>query len=99
MEVKNTVLPNEEQIKGFFEPGAPGPIYMVNLLKFKPKAEYAEDNGKLSLLYSPLCLSALCGKFPLPQSSTINGSTAQGPGVFRFPNLPRIHHSYNRPAS
>ena len=42
MEVKNTVLPNEEQIKGFFEPGAPGPIYMVNLLKFKEKAEYAD---------------------------------------------------------
>jgi uncharacterized protein (DUF1330 family) len=42
MEVKNTVLPNEEQIKGFFEPGAPGPIYMVNLLKFKENAVYAD---------------------------------------------------------
>ncbi len=42
MEVKNTVVPNEAQIKGFFEPGAPGPIYMVNLLKFKEKAEYAD---------------------------------------------------------
>jgi uncharacterized protein (DUF1330 family) len=42
MEVKNTVLPNEEQIKGFFDAGAPGPIYMVNLLKFNEKAEYAD---------------------------------------------------------
>ena len=42
MEVKNTVLPNEEQINGFFEAGAPGPIYMVNLLKFKKNAEYAD---------------------------------------------------------
>jgi uncharacterized protein (DUF1330 family) len=42
MEVENSVMPNESQIKGFFEPGAPGPIYMVNLLKFKEKAEYAD---------------------------------------------------------
>jgi uncharacterized protein (DUF1330 family) len=42
VEVKNSVTPNEEQIKGFFEPGAEGPIYMVNLLKFKEKAEYAD---------------------------------------------------------
>ena len=43
MEVKNSVTPNEEQIKGLFEPGAEGPIYMVNLLKFKKKAEYADS--------------------------------------------------------
>jgi len=42
MEVKNSVTPNDEQIKGFFEPGADGPIYMINLLKFKDKAEYAD---------------------------------------------------------
>lgn len=42
MEVKNSVFPNEVQMKGFFEPGPEGPIYMVNLLKFKVKAEYAD---------------------------------------------------------
>ncbi len=42
MKVENAVLPNEEQIKGFFEPGADGPIYMVNLLKFKDKAVYED---------------------------------------------------------
>ncbi len=42
MEVKNSVKPNDAQIKGFFEPGATGPIYMVNLLKFKEKAEYSD---------------------------------------------------------
>ena len=42
MEVKNCVLPNEEQIKGFLESEATGPIWMVNLLKFKDKAEYAD---------------------------------------------------------
>jgi uncharacterized protein (DUF1330 family) len=48
MEVSNAVIPNEEQIKGFFEPGPDGPIYMVNLLKFKEQAEY-EDGRETSL--------------------------------------------------
>ncbi|MEM1435928.1 MAG: DUF1330 domain-containing protein [Pseudomonadota bacterium] len=42
MEVVNRVMPNEEQLKGFLEPGHDGPIYMLNLLKFKEKAEYAD---------------------------------------------------------
>jgi uncharacterized protein (DUF1330 family) len=42
MEVKNAVIPNEDQIKGFFQPGPEGPIYMVNLLKFKERAEYKD---------------------------------------------------------
>ncbi len=42
MNYQNSVYPNEEQIKGFLEPGAEGPIGMVNLLKFKPRAEYAD---------------------------------------------------------
>ena len=48
MDVKNAVIPNEAQIKGFFEPAPDGPIYMVNLLKFKPKAEY--EDGRSSEL-------------------------------------------------
>ena len=42
MQVVNKVSPNKEQTKGFFEPGGQGPIYMLNLLKFKDKAEYAD---------------------------------------------------------
>lgn len=42
MQVENSVYPNEEQINGFAQPGPDGPIYMVNLLKFKDKAEYAD---------------------------------------------------------
>ena len=42
MEVENAVLPNDEQMKGFAQLDAPGAIYMVNLLKFKDKAEYAD---------------------------------------------------------
>ena len=42
MEVKNAVMPNESQIKGFSEQGGDKPIYMVNLLKFKEKASYPD---------------------------------------------------------
>ena len=42
MEVINKVVPNEEQMKGFMEPDHDGPIYMLNLLKFKEKAEYPD---------------------------------------------------------
>ena len=42
MEVNNRLTPSEEQLRGFMEPGAEGPIYMLNLLKFKEKAEYPD---------------------------------------------------------
>ena len=42
MEVKNAVMPNDQQMAGFLEEGKDQPIYMVNLLKFKDKAEYPD---------------------------------------------------------
>ena len=56
MEVKNAVMPNEDQIKGFSEQGGDKPIYMVNLLKFKEKASYPDKkrnqfNWRRSLCY------------------------------------------------
>lgn len=42
MKVNNSVYPNKEQIEGFLKPGPEGPICMVNLLKFKPRAEYED---------------------------------------------------------
>lgn len=42
MKYSNSVYPNGEQIKGFLEPGPEGPICMVNLLKFKARAEYKD---------------------------------------------------------
>ena len=48
MKYSNSVYPNGEQIKGFLEPGPEGPICLVNLLKFKPLAEY-EDGRESSL--------------------------------------------------
>ncbi|MEE2891230.1 MAG: DUF1330 domain-containing protein [Pseudomonadota bacterium] len=44
MKVVNQVNPNAQQMKGFVESGHDKPIYMVNLLKFKAKAEY--DDGR-----------------------------------------------------
>jgi uncharacterized protein (DUF1330 family) len=43
MDVKNEVIPSDpDHIKALMEPGPDGPIFMVNMLKFKDKAEYAD---------------------------------------------------------
>ncbi|MEM9177687.1 MAG: DUF1330 domain-containing protein [Myxococcota bacterium] len=42
MRVENAVNPTPEQIQELGEEGHDRPIYMVNLLKFKEKAEYAD---------------------------------------------------------
>ncbi len=42
MEVKNAVMPNDQQMSGFLEEGEDKPIFMVNLLKFKEKAVYPD---------------------------------------------------------
>ena len=42
MKVENKVNPNEEQMAGFLEGDVDSPIEMVNLLKFKDKAEYED---------------------------------------------------------
>ena len=42
MNVENAVTPTPDQIKEMSAPGHDRPIYMVNLLKFKEKAEYED---------------------------------------------------------
>ena len=42
MEVTNKVIPNQEQMDGFLEGDTDSPISMVNLIKFKEKAEYED---------------------------------------------------------
>ena len=43
MKVINDVMPSQpEQVAALTEPGPDGPIVMVNLLKFKERAEYAD---------------------------------------------------------
>ena len=42
MEYKNSVHPTKEQMEGFLEGDSEAPIAMLNLLKFKEKAEYED---------------------------------------------------------
>ena len=42
MKVENKVIPSEEQMKGCVEGDIDSPISMLNLLKFKDKAEYED---------------------------------------------------------
>ncbi len=44
MKVVNAVMPQPEQAMAFFGGEHDGPFVMVNLLKFKPKAEYADGS-------------------------------------------------------
>lgn len=44
MQVKNAVMPSPEQAMAFFGAPEDGPFVMVNLLKFKPKAEYEDGS-------------------------------------------------------
>lgn len=48
MQVENNLHPSAEQMEAFQKPGPDGPIFMVNMLKFKAKAEY-EDGRETSL--------------------------------------------------
>ena len=48
MEVINKIAPSEQQARRFTEPGHDRPIYMLNLLKFKEKADY-EDGRETDL--------------------------------------------------
>lgn len=46
MKVENAVFPSPEQGAAFFGGAEDGPFVMVNLLKFKPRAEYEDgDHG------------------------------------------------------
>lgn len=44
MKVTNQIHPTPEQAKAFFSSGEDGPMCMVNLLKFKEKAEYLDGS-------------------------------------------------------
>ncbi|MBU1375477.1 MAG: DUF1330 domain-containing protein [Alphaproteobacteria bacterium] len=44
MKVENAVFPQPPQAMAFFGGTEDGPFVMVNLLKFKPKAEYADGS-------------------------------------------------------
>ena len=52
MQVINKVVPNSEQMEAS-QPGPEGPIYMVNLLKFKEKAVYEDGRQTNSVAKKP----------------------------------------------
>ena len=71
MEFENRVYPNREQMKSFFEEGSDNqPIFMINLLKFKEKAEY-KDGRETSL--SGYEAYALYGKIMKKHLTEIGG--------------------------
>lgn len=45
MKVENAVYPSPQQAQAFFGAPEDGPFVMVNLLKFKEKAEYADGSN------------------------------------------------------
>jgi uncharacterized protein (DUF1330 family) len=44
MKVTNAVTASDQQLAAFFNAPEDGPFVMINLLKFKPKAEYADGS-------------------------------------------------------
>ena len=42
MEFENTLMPDESQLLGLLEESDGSPIYMINLLKFRDRAEYPD---------------------------------------------------------
>ncbi len=47
-EARRSVVPSEAQLKALVAKGPEGPIVMVNLLKFRAKAQYAPDRAEAS---------------------------------------------------
>ena len=45
MQITNRVQPSAAQVEAFFGAAEDGPFVMVNLLKFKPRAEYADGSS------------------------------------------------------
>ncbi|WP_373488899.1 DUF1330 domain-containing protein [Blastomonas sp.] len=69
MHVINEVMPtNPAQLLGLMEPGPDGPIFMINLLKFKDRAEYADGrasdlSGREAYMIYGRAVSQLLPKF------------------------------------
>ena len=81
MEVINRVAPNDEQMKGFMEPGHEGPIYMLNLLKFKEKAE--QEDGRDNDLTGEEAY-AIYGKEVIGHLKKVGGEWSFGGSVSRL---------------
>ena len=69
MQVVNEVFPSDPaQIQALLSEGPPGPIFMVNLLKFKDRAEYEDGracdlSGRDAYMIYGRAVAALLPKF------------------------------------
>ena len=81
MQYKNALTPNEQQIKEFTEGDIDTPIYMVNLLKFKEKAEY-EDGRETSLTGAEAY--AIYGKEVIEHLNNVGGKWIFGAEITRL---------------
>ena len=81
MKVENKVMPNEKQMKEFLEEGHDEPIFMVNLLKFKEKAEYP-DKRKTDLTGKEAY--AIYGKEVVKHLEKVGGKPIFGSEVTRL---------------
>ena len=46
MQIENRVYPDPDQMTAMQQPGPDGPIVMVNLLKFRPRAQYPDGRDE-----------------------------------------------------
>src|SRR5210317_202142 len=78
---KNSVHPTKEQMDGFLEGNDDKPISMINLLKFKEKAEY-EDSRETSLTGAEAY--AIYGKEVIEHLNNVGGKWIFGAEITRL---------------
>ena len=81
MEYKNSVHPTKEQMEGFLEGDSDTPIAMINLLKFKEKAEY-EDGRDTNLTGEQAY--AIYGKEVVEHLKKVGGKISFGGSINRL---------------
>lgn len=81
MKVKNHTRPHQTQMEGFFEGDTETPIAMLNLLKFKEKAEY-EDGRETSLTGAEAY--AIYGKEVIEHLNNVGGKWIFGAEITRL---------------
>ena len=81
MKYKNSVHPSKEQMEGFLEGDTEAPIAMINLLKFKEKAEY-EDGRDTDLTGEQAY--AIYGKEVVEHLKKVGGKISFGGSINRL---------------
>jgi uncharacterized protein (DUF1330 family) len=81
MNYKNSVHPTKEQMEGFLEGDSDTPIAMINLLKFKEKAEY-EDGRDTNLTGEQAY--AIYGKEVIGHLKKVDGKWSFGGSISRL---------------